>query len=332
MVLRRGDPAAEMAVERERRRDPRNFAREFGAEFADDIGSIWSSDDIAACTDGVDNRPPAECVYWMAIDVGLRRDWTAISVFHCELRRREGGPPTRVLVIDAVRILKPTLLRRLEMDDVEQAIEALSKRYGVKKILGDIHYADELAARARARGRVFEEVSNGPRDQEKRAAALAARIAGRSIRLVDVKELRDQLVNLREFRRAGGLSSFSVPESKGHDDVVDTVLIAAGVVDEMPVSTAGSDYRCEIEAHYELGIGFDIEPKWYERSGSSWVRCLPPFGSPAREAAEQEMASRGAYMPEGERSIDVPGTIEGASVEIHGLDPRLRNDATKEKK
>lgn len=325
LIMRRGDRAAEMAVERERRRNARNFAREFLAQFSDSASVVFDGEDLDACIDrGVENRPPdPNGIYYQAIDIGLRRDFSVAIAFHVELQEREGAPPVRVLVIDAVRILKPGLFTRVTLDEVEKAFVALAKRYKVRRVFGDLHYADALSPRFKDRGLKFEEVSMSPKAQEERVAALAARIASRTVRLVDDKDLIQQLREIREFKRSGGLSQYGAPETKNaHDDAVDCLLIAAEQAALMPVSGTGN-LRAELEHRFEPGLGHDFVPHWYRRGvdpitrGEMWLPTLAPQDTPLREEQERELAAMGAYVAdEGQRAINTPETIPNAATTI----------------
>lgn len=324
-LMRAGDPGIAAMLERERRRDERNFAREYGADFFAEEGALFDPSDIDACVDrGVTIRPPqSEVSYGMSIDVGLRRDWTSILVFHVSHRKRENAPPLSALVIDAVKVLKPGLFSRISLDDVEAAIVALASRYDVAFVGGDIHYADAIGPRLRERGLEFKELAMAPAAQARRAETLVARVAARSIRLIDHPDLVKQLKQLREVRHAGGRTSVGAPERKGaHDDVADTVLLACELARELPESGDGS-YVVIANVGHEPGVGLTVTPEWYERvvenGRERFVPAIPPPGTQARRDLAERFRSEGTltkWMLDDDAREDADGSGINLSLDV----------------
>lgn len=284
VLVLRGDtetfnPSIDRAwLARERRRvGDRVFAREYLCEWQSAVEAAFEGDVIAQCTDaGVRERPPEDDAHYaVGIDLGLRRDRTAIVVLHRELRAREGAPPVDCLVVDYVRVLKPGLLSgvtpfgRVSLDDAEREVNRAAKLYRVRRIHGDLHYADAMAPRLRERGLRYVECSSAPGAQEKRGTLLASRISTGGIRLVDHPELLRELRQART-RVSAGRTLIEAPNRKNmHDDVLDALLLAV---------EAGVQLR---PSSGELRRTFTQtgEARWYQRIGDGWVPTQPPIGT-----------------------------------------------------
>jgi hypothetical protein len=262
LLMRDFDPAVVAVVQREHARDPANAAREYEASFVDSSASLLSSADVEACVEaGVASRPPRPDVlaasgYAVTVDVGLRNDSTVVMAGHVESRSREGAPVVRVLVVDACVILKPEPLRRVTIDQVEDAVAGVCGRYRVSAVHADIHLHDALAPRLQVRGIAYRELSMSPGAQETRAKTLAAMFSALAVRLVDEPTLASQLRELRVTRHAGGRVSVGAQGSK-HDDAADALLLLAEVSGSLPAcgGDAGRVEFREGRPHYtEEGI------------------------------------------------------------------------------
>ncbi len=321
LVMREGDAQIAAVADRERERDPANYEREFEAQFADAVGALLDPAEVDAAIDrGVTNREPVPgIVYGETVDVGLRRDQTAGMIFHVETREREGAPPVRVLVVDAIRILAPSLLRRVTIDEVEEMVASLARRYRVTKVRADLHYADALGPRLTARGLKLVEVPMSPGAQEKRVASLAAAFAAGAVRLVDDATLIKQCKGVRLTRRAGGGSSVGAAEGRGrHDDAFDALLLAAEVAQELPPS-GDADVRCVLRGNLDSPAG--LVPRWERRRRGpfpgtfEWVPTAPPTWSPMREQYEADLAAQGITMGDSQ--------FEGVAEENRAVGPNI---------
>ncbi len=303
LVMRAGDPSIEAIVERERRRDPGNAAREYDAIFTDSSASLLSSADVQACVSkGVRERPPRPgVVYAMTLDVGLRNDATAICVFHAEEKDRGTGAPTlRMLAIDAIKILKPTPGRRVSLDDVEAAVAGLAIRYRVDRVCADLHFADALRPRLAQRGVGFVEASMSPSAQETRGKTLAALFSSHAVRLVDDPTLIGELQDLKVQRHAGGRTSIGAVGNR-HDDAADVCLLAGEVMGGLP-SCGGDAGRVEFRPG-SLAWGED----GLSAHGGHWVKVhadgseelagVPAWAAGA-EAEFEDLRAQGIHTPE----------------------------------
>lgn len=319
LVFRGDDAHVRATVEREYKRNPRNARRELGAEFVDAEGVLCERADVEACVDGgVTVRPPeAHNRYFMTIDVGLRRDGTLIAVWHVELRRRPGGPPQKVLVLDAIRYMRPKAGETIALDDVEAAILLLVARYRIRLVAGDSHYADALAPRAKARGVRFQEMGMGLGLQTRRVELVLGRVAARSIRLLDDPTLVRELVEVRERRRPGGLVVAEAPNRKGaHDEGFDVTALACEIAESFPTSD-GSDIRRTTSVNVGSEGGLEVETVYAARApGGGWVPSMPPNGTPAFHRQCQTLLAQGVVNEEIEAYAASLGLRVG-----HGFDP-----------
>jgi hypothetical protein len=295
LLMRDNAPDVVAIVEREQRRDPLNAAREYGASFASASSALLSADDVDAAVDAVDNRPPEPAYrYGMTADIGLRNDATAVMVFHFELRKRPNAPPVKMLIVDAVRRLAPSLLSRVSIDEVEECIASLAKRYRIKQVHTDLHYADAIGPRLAARGLKLVEASMGSGVQETRAMSLAAKFTGQAVRLIEHPELVKELKELKVTRHAGGRSSIGAPGGKKkHDDCADCLLLAVDV--NLPAT--GGDIIRDLSVTFEPG-NFDVQVTYRERTANGrYVPAVPPLGTPEGDLALAERQAAGIICP-----------------------------------
>ena len=327
-LMRDNAPEIVAIVERETARDPANAEREYGASFVDSSASLLSSEDVQACVEaGVTSRPPRADVlaasgYAITVDVGLRNDSTVVMRNHVESRSRAGAPVVRVLVVDACVILKPQPLKRVTIDEVEEAVAALAARYRVNAVSADIHMHDALAPRLQLRGIAYRELPMSPGAQETRGKTLAAMFSALAVRLVDDATLVSQLRELRVTRHAGGRVSVGAQGSK-HDDAADALLLLADVSAGLP-ECGGDAGRVEFRAggaHYDesgiFGHGHYVEV----RADGSEAPAEVPEWDPFFAQYAQEMIDQGVLTPAIERwkarggadaaAINVPVAHEG---------------------
>jgi hypothetical protein len=304
LLMRDFDPTVAAIVERERLRDPSNAAREYDASFVDSSATLLSSQDILDCVEpGVASRPPRpDVVHAVTVDVGLRNDSTVVMAGHVESRSRPGAPVIRVLVVDECRILKPQPLKRITIDQVEDAIVAVAGRYRASHVSGDIHMHDALAPRLQQRGIAYAELSMSPSAQETRSKTLAAMFSALAVKLVDEPTLVSQLRELRVTRHAGGRVSIGAQGSK-HDDCADALLLLADVSAALP-ACGGDVGRVEFRTG---GVRYDEEGIF---GGGHYVQVLEdgseqltetPEWDPFFDVYAAEMVAIGVSTPAIER-------------------------------
>jgi hypothetical protein len=122
-------------VERERRLDPLRFAREYEAEFAEDLEAFLPSAWVdQAVIPGRHELPPREGVrYVAAVDPsGGGADAFTLSIVHAE---RQGAE--RRVIQDVMRGWSRRGGESLDLEGVVREIAALVKRYGLRAVVGN---------------------------------------------------------------------------------------------------------------------------------------------------------------------------------------------------
>jgi len=219
--------------------DPRAFRREFGAEPSDAVAAAFPDGVDHCVARGVSRRAPIPGGrHAVTVDVGLRHDLTCILVSHAELRSRSDGPPLRALVVDSATWLRPGFLglKHVKLSDVEEALVAVCRDYGVTTVRSDSHEAAGLSERLTARSIRLEVVSMTPAQQEQRSSLLTGHVGAGTLDLLDDAELAEEL-NQAELVLSGGRWLISAPRRRSaHDDGVDALLLACEVCQSLPPS------------------------------------------------------------------------------------------------
>jgi hypothetical protein len=294
-------PALTEARCRELEPDERRFRREYGGSFGDHEAAFLDGSDVRACVDReVDERAPAPgVVYGAALDVGFRRDRTALVIGHREQRRREGMPPLDLVVIDRVRTWAPAPGQRLDFDATMQEVANVLRRYGSPRVQRDSFSGDAVDHALRVRGVGSEELSMSSRAQAERFELLAQKIRTRAIRLPDHALTIRELCDLRLTMHDAGRISVAAPNRRGaHDDVADAIALLVWAARSLP---AAGDYHCETHVNFADGR-LDVQSQWFTVHKSPTGRevrlpCEPPPGTPAAEAAREERRQLGFITP-----------------------------------
>ncbi len=190
--------------------------------------------DVMACAilDGPQPFGSDKTPYCIAVDLGVKRDRSVLVVAHSEAadthwngsRRIDGG--TRV-VIDRKLLWKPTKLRPVRLEDVEEAILQTWESYGRPAVVVDPWQAIGLAQRLRDRGVRVEEFAF--------SASSVGRLAGVLYGLIRDHRLA---IDSHDTELVNELSSVRLRESSpgsyrmdhgpsGHDDQAVAVALAA---------------------------------------------------------------------------------------------------------
>lgn len=318
-LMRRGDRHVEKMLARERTRDPKNAAREYDAQFMAAETSALTRDDIARCVDDIAQRAPASTddnAHAVGLDVGLRRDATAIVVAHRECRSRaDGGPPDDLVVVDHVHTLKPGLIRKrhVQIEDVIHAVRRVHASYpGL--VLHDLHYSSAVAPPLQAAGVRTREVSMAPRAQAQRIELFLSLLAAGRLRLVNHPDLLRELQQARLKRHAGGRVTLEAPRRAGaHDDVLDALLLA--VEHAATLVPTGGDIFAEqaMHGHWSPETGLTgFGRRWFRRTpDGAAVPCDPPPGTPEWRHHVRERLALGEMTPAIDRWLRDEAQIRG---------------------
>lgn len=131
-------------LERQRRRDPDRFAREYLAEFAEDVGAFLLGDWIdRAIVKARGTLPPrAGVAYVAAVDPsGGGADAFTLAIGHAERSK---------VVVDAVQAWRNR--EGVTLDETVQEIAVICRRYGISRVVGDKYAGDWPVERFRFAG------------------------------------------------------------------------------------------------------------------------------------------------------------------------------------
>lgn len=212
-------------LERERRLDPDRYAREYEAEFAEDLEaflpSAWVDQAMVA---GRHELPPRLGVqYVAAVDPsGGGADAFTLAIVHVEGR---GAATERRVVQDVMRGWGRRGSHTLDLVGVVKEIAEIVKRYGCSAVTGD-RYAGQWVRQA------FGEARVAYRESERTKAEAYLEIeplcAQGQIEVLDHAALTRELKTLERRARAGGKPLVDHPHG-GHDDYANALALAAAV-------------------------------------------------------------------------------------------------------
>ncbi|MBI5531510.1 MAG: hypothetical protein HY898_02265 [Deltaproteobacteria bacterium] len=302
------NPSLTEAMTHELEEDLRRWQREYAALAGATEDSYFAPTDIDAVVDtGVRERPPVPGQRYAAgLDVAFRRDRTVLTIGHREYRAQLSAPPLDVIVVDLIRVWKPTPGVPLDFDKLMAEVAAIVHRYRDPKVGRDAFASDAVLSALKQRGIASAELSMAPASQALRFDMLAQRIATSRFRLVDEPIAIEELKGLRVKLHAGGRIEIAAPNRSGaHDDCADSIALMVELAAKLP---AGGDIRCEPARFVWNGAesGAVGEPQWTQRviweDGSErWVACAPPQDTPDWHRYVATMAAQGLSTPEIER-------------------------------
>jgi hypothetical protein len=223
----------EERLDRERRLDPQRFAREYEAEFAEDIDAAIPSAWIdQAIVKGRHELPPQAGVrYVAAVDPsGGGADAFTLSIVHVE-----GDANARRVVQDVIRGWGRGASGEIDLEGVVHEIAGICLAYGdTRTVHGDRYAAGWVRQRFRAEGVRYEEAAlRDPEDPDrevyldKSMAYLEAEplFAQGRIEILDHTVQERELKLLERRPRAGGRTIVDHPDG-GHDDHANALALA----------------------------------------------------------------------------------------------------------
>ena len=200
------------SLERERRLDPDRFAREYEADFTEDLETFLPGAWIdAAITPGRHELPPQEGVrYEAAVDPsGGGQDAFTLAIAHAE-----GTGPDRRIVQDVMRGWTSRRSETTDLEGVVREIAGIVKRYGLSTVVGDRYAAGWVRERFQTDGIRY-------RDPEADTAQVYLEVeplfAQGRIELLDHPMLAREFKQLERRPRPGGRTLVDHPRG-GHDD------------------------------------------------------------------------------------------------------------------
>jgi hypothetical protein len=207
-------------LDRERRLDPDRYAREYEAEFAEDVDGflapIWVD---AAIVPGRFELPPRDGVrYVAAVDPsGGGEDSFTLAVAH-----GEGSGGERRVVQDVMKGWDKRRTGHVDLRDIVRQISEIVKRYSIKSVIGDRYAAQWVRQAFQDHGVRYEDAP----DKATAYVNVEPLFAQGRIHLLDSPTLVRELKNLEHRPRAGARPSIDHPRG-GHDDHANAIALAA---------------------------------------------------------------------------------------------------------
>ena len=200
-----------MFLERERKKDPEAYRREYLAEFTDSVSAAFRREDVEACV--VVDRfeiPPQEGVkYFGAVDPsGGGPDEYALAICHQE------GDKCIEDVIRGRRSAKP--------EQVTEEYAALLRAYRIRRVIGD-KYSGAWVRESFNQFGVSYEIADLTTSEA--FLELLPLVNQGSIELLDDKVQTSQLLALERRKRTSGRDQLSHPP-RGHDDRCNALALA----------------------------------------------------------------------------------------------------------
>ncbi|MFE5775122.1 hypothetical protein [Brachybacterium sp. NPDC056505] len=198
-------------------------------EWAESDDALTSPEDVdAAIRAGsavLDPRPGME--YVAALDVGTRRDLTALAVGHAE-RAEEG----RRVIIDRVLYWRPQDTGgRVDLAEVEAAVLRACKAYGAR-LRFDRMQAEQLTGNLARAGTRTEEFVFSSAGANRLARSVFVALRDRALSLPDDEEVRAEFVSTRMVETGPGTVKLQNPPGS-HDDIVAAVgMVISDLMDQ----------------------------------------------------------------------------------------------------
>jgi hypothetical protein len=195
---------------------PAEFRRYVGCEWVETESALSAAEDVMACvrTGPAVLAPKQPISYVAALDVGTRRDLSALAVAHAE--QRTAGP---VVIVDRVIYWRPSsgASGRVDLGDVEDACERICREYRCKLVF-DRSQAEQLTQNLARRGVRTAEFVFSQAGANRLAKALFTALRDRSVELPDDPELISELQSARLVETGPGTVKLQNPPGT-HDDL-----------------------------------------------------------------------------------------------------------------
>jgi hypothetical protein len=242
-------------LERERRLDPSRFAREYEAEFAEDVDAFlpvaWV--DGAVMTGRRELPPQNGLRYMAAVDPsGGGADAFTLAIVHAE-----GQGAERRVVQDVMRSWSRTRSDTVDLEGAVREIAAFVKRYHLSTVYGDRYASGWVRERFQAEGLRYEEpqMTQGKTepsylDKSRAYLEIEPLFAQAQVELLDHPDLIRELKLLERRPRAGGKTTVDHPRG-GHDDFANAMALAASLASK----TWGARRRIEGPGSERAGLG-----------------------------------------------------------------------------
>jgi hypothetical protein len=220
-------------LDRERRLDPSRFAREYEAEFAEDVATFLP----AALVDGavqVGRRelpPQRGCRYVGACDTS----GGGLCAFTFSIVHVEGDGAARRVVQDVMRTWSKPRGGQTDLEGAVREISAIAKRYSVTTVVGDRYARGWVREAFKRNGITYQDATVAGKGGEsvyldKSAAYLEAEplFAQGLVEILDNLVLERELKNLERRPQPGGKDRVDHPRGQ-YDDHANALALAVAV-------------------------------------------------------------------------------------------------------
>jgi Terminase large subunit, T4likevirus-type, N-terminal len=236
-------------LQREQRRDPENYRREYLAEFTEAVGAFLSAESIARCVvKGRTELPPdtnhGPCV--CTIDAAFKGDRFTLAIAHYDRKAEK-------VVVDVLRSWQGSSQEPLRLsDNVLPDIQSLAKRYGFGVVYGDQFGSQPLKELFERAGLYFEEKTFTNASKADIYAELRTRINETTIELLDHEKSLRELRGLQLQLLPGGSTRIGhASHGRAHDDFADAIALAVNECRELAYGFEGAILGATRESYDE---------------------------------------------------------------------------------
>lgn len=207
-------------------------------EWAESDDALTTPEDVEAVIRAGSTHNPHKPshTYVAALDVGTRRDLTALVVGH-----EETGPTGRTVVIDRVLTWRPASADggRVDLSEVEAATLRLCREYRVTRLIFDRMQAEQLTANLTRAGVTTSEYVFSSAGANRLARSLFNALRDRALSLPDDDETRAEFIATRLVETGPGTVKLQNPPG-AHDDIVTAVGMVVADLTARPTPGRGS--------------------------------------------------------------------------------------------
>jgi hypothetical protein len=279
------------------------WRRLIACEWAEGDDSLSNAEDVAACirAGDVTLAPNGTREYVAALDVGTRRDLTALAIGHAE--NRAAG---RTVVIDRVVYWRPErgLGGRVNLSEVEATVERLCKEYRVERLRFDRMQAEQMVGNLTRAGVRVQEYVFSAAGAARIARSLHIALRDHAIELPDDEELRSEASTVRMLETAPGMVKMSNPTGT-HDDVLTAVgMVTADLIEQPEIGFGQFSNPRAIYAARKPSAATGGRPAISGLMNPAYARAIRgPLGEIAAAERDQSEAQRRAGI-----GLIVPGS------------------------
>jgi hypothetical protein len=215
-------------LEREKRRDPENFEREYEATFTEALSSFLPAELIQACVvHGRTSTTPDTygSLCYGAIDAAFKGDRFTFCIGHYD------RDVNRKVIIDHLQGWQGSRREPVKLQNVIPLIRETCRRYGAYRVYCDQYGAAPISEAFKSHGMPVKEIPFTTQSKADIYGTLRTLIIDHRIELLDHPESLKELRQLEVELMPGGLVRVGHPTRAGaHDDYADVIALASYVL------------------------------------------------------------------------------------------------------